>query len=121
MNSCSKGSTPVTQFPLRQSGGLSGTLRLQHLLLVAVPKVLVISPRAQTDVDEEAAHYQATDSLATATRFLDDLRHVFERLVEFPQRRRLLPHFPYSVFYLPSEQRERGKGEIRFLPSLATF
>jgi toxin ParE1/3/4 len=84
-----------------------------------VPKVLVISPRAQVDVDEEAAYYQATDSLATAARFLDDLRHVFERLVEFPHlgtpwptqnrqltglRRRLLPHFPYSVFYLPSKQ-----------------
>jgi toxin ParE1/3/4 len=84
-----------------------------------VPKVLVISPRAQADVDEEAAYYQTTDSLATATRFLDDLRHVFERLVEFPHLgtpwktpnrqlvglwRRLLPNFPYSVFYLSTEE-----------------
>src|SRR6266404_9056548 len=85
MNSCSKGSTPVSQFPLLKSGGLSGTLHLQNLLPNAVPKVLVISPRAQADVDEEAAYYQTTDSLATATRFLDDLRHVFERLIGFPQ------------------------------------
>src|SRR4051812_34295246 len=115
MNSCLKVFTPVSQSLLLQSGGLSGTLRLHNLPPAAVPKVLVISPRAQADVDEEAAYYQTTDSLATATRFLDDLRHVFERLVEFPHlgtpwktsnrqlvglRRRLLPHFPYSVFYL---------------------
>jgi toxin ParE1/3/4 len=83
-----------------------------------VPKELNITPRAQAEVDEEAAHYQATDSLETATRFLDELCQVFERLVAFPHlgtpwpttrpellglRRRLLPHFPYSVFYLPTE------------------
>ena len=83
-----------------------------------MPNALVIRPRAQTDVDAEAAYYHTTDSLLTATRFLEDLRHVFERLVQFPHlgtfwptgnreliglRRRPLPHFPYSVFYLPTE------------------
>lgn len=81
--------------------------------------MLVISPRAQTDVDEEAAYYQTTAGLDTATRFLEDLRHTFERLLEFPHlgtpwpttrrellglRRRVLSQFPYSVFSLPSEQ-----------------
>jgi toxin ParE1/3/4 len=84
-----------------------------------VPKALVIRPRAQADVDAEAAYYHTTDSPLTATRFLEDLRHVFERLVEYPHlgtpwpttsreliglRRRLLIHFPYSVFYLPTAE-----------------
>ena len=82
-----------------------------------MPKALVIRPQAQADVDEQAAYYQATDSISTATRFLEDVRHVFERLVHFPRlgrpwpttnpeltglRRWPLPHLPYSIFYLPT-------------------
>ena len=83
-----------------------------------MPKALVIRPQAQADVDAEAAYYQASDTPLTATRFLEDLRHVFERLLHFPQlgrpwpttnrellglRRWPLPHFPYAVFYLSTD------------------
>ena len=82
-----------------------------------MPRALVIRPQAQADVDEHAAYYQANENLLAATRFLEDTRHVFERLIRFPHigtpwpttnpeldglRRRALPHFPYSVFYLPT-------------------
>jgi len=83
-----------------------------------VPKTLIILPRAEADVDAHALYYQTHDSPAVASRFLDDLRHAFERVLGFPNvgklwpttsrelqglRRWPLPHFPYSIFYLPSE------------------
>lgn len=83
-----------------------------------MPKYLVIRPRAQADMDEEALYYQTGDDPAAAARFLEDLEHAFERVVRFPQigkpwptpnreltglRRLLLSRFPYSVFYLPTE------------------
>ena len=52
-------------------------------------------------------------------RFLDEAETTFTRLRSFPNlgtpwpttrkelvglRRRLIPHFPYSVFYIPSEE-----------------
>ena len=78
---------------------------------------LVRRPAAQRDL-ADAVRYLRTEGGATVShRFLDEVEATFTRLRSFPTlgtswpttrrelvslRRRLIPHFPYSVFYLPS-------------------
>ncbi len=75
---------------------------------------LVITPQAQADIDEYAAHLDDRNPEA-GTRFLHELNHIFDRLITFPAfgqpsstanhpelRRAVLPTFPISVFYQPT-------------------
>src|ERR1051325_2577846 len=79
---------------------------------------LVRRPVARRDLTEAVLYLRAEGGSALSHRFLDELEATFERLCSFPAlgtswpttnpeliglRRRLLPHFPYSVFYLPTE------------------
>jgi toxin ParE1/3/4 len=78
---------------------------------------LIIRPQAQADVDGLVAYLDDQDPGA-GTRFLDDLRNIFDRLVTFPHygplwptrnptlaglRRAISSTFPISVFYLPTK------------------
>jgi len=79
---------------------------------------LVRRPVARRDLTEAVRYWRAEGGSELSHRFLDELEATFERLCSFPAlgtpwptstpellglRRRLLPHFPYSVFYLPTE------------------
>jgi toxin ParE1/3/4 len=79
---------------------------------------LVRRPAAQRDLAEAAAYLVTEGGSALSHRFLDELEAAFRRLCSFPHlgkrwpttnreltgiRRWPLAHFPYSVFYLPTE------------------
>jgi toxin ParE1/3/4 len=81
---------------------------------------LVRRPTAQRDLAEAVRYLRKESGVATSHRFLDEVETTVTRLLSFPNlgtpwpttrrelvgvRRRLIPHFPYSVFYLPSEER----------------
>jgi toxin ParE1/3/4 len=79
---------------------------------------LVRRPAARRDLTEAVRFVRQEGGAAVSHRFLDETEATFTRLRSFPHlgtpwpttrkelaglRRRLIPHFPYSVFYLPSE------------------
>src|SRR5215468_6281058 len=80
---------------------------------------VVRRPAARRDLAEAVRYLRREGGAALSNRFLDEVEVTFMQLCSFPNmgtswptlcpelvglRRRLLPHFPYSVFYLPSEQ-----------------
>jgi toxin ParE1/3/4 len=80
---------------------------------------LVRRPAARRDLAEAVRYLRQEGGAAVSNRFLDEVEATFTQLCSFPNsgtlwpttrpelvglRRRLLPRFPYSVFYLPSEQ-----------------
>jgi len=79
---------------------------------------LVRRPVARRDLAEAVVYFKEEGGSSLSHRFLDELEATFSRLCSFPYigvpwpttnpelaglRRRPLPHFPYSVFYLPTE------------------
>ena len=79
---------------------------------------LVHRPAARRDLASAVSYLRAEGGSSTAHRFVDEVEATFTRLCSFPHlgtpwpttnpeldglRRRTLPHFPYSVFYLPTE------------------
>ena len=79
---------------------------------------LVRRPAAQRDLAEAVAYLVTEGGSAFGHRFLDELEAAFGRLCSFPHLGKLWPttkreltglrrwplaHFPYSVFYLPTE------------------
>jgi toxin ParE1/3/4 len=80
---------------------------------------LVRRPAAQRDLAEAVRYLRKESGAAVSHRFLDEVNATFTRLRSFPNlgtpwpttrrelvglRRRLIPHFPYSVFYLSSDE-----------------
>jgi toxin ParE1/3/4 len=80
---------------------------------------LVRRPAAQRDLADVVRYLRTEGGATVSHRFLDEVEATFTRLRSFPTlgtpwpttrrklvglRRRLLPHFPYSVFYLPREK-----------------
>ena len=78
---------------------------------------LVRRPAARRDLAEAVAYLVTEGGSPLSHRFLDELEATFKRLCSFPHlgtpwpttnpeltglRRRPLPRFPYSVFYLPT-------------------
>lgn len=79
---------------------------------------LVRRPVARRDLAEAVVYLREAGGSSLSHRFLDELEATVSRLCSFPHigvlwptpnreltglRRRPLPHFPYSVFYLPTE------------------
>jgi toxin ParE1/3/4 len=79
---------------------------------------LVRRPVARRDLTEAVRYLREEGGSELSHRFLDELEATLVRLCSFPAlgtawpttnpeliglRRRLLPHFPYSIFYLPTE------------------
>ncbi len=84
-----------------------------------VQRKLVRRPAARRDLADAVLYLRKEDGAAISHRFLDEAEATFTRLCSFPNlgtpwpttrrelvglRRRLLPHFPYSVFYLSTEK-----------------
>ena len=80
---------------------------------------LVRRPAARRDLAEAVRYLRKEGSAAVSHRFLDEVEATCTRLRSCPTlgplwptprreliglRRRLLPHFPYSLFYLPTEE-----------------
>ena len=76
-------------------------------------------PAEQRDLAAAVRYLHTEGGAVVSHRFLDDVDATFTRLRSFPTldapcpttrrklvglRRRFLPHFPYSVFYLPREK-----------------
>lgn len=78
---------------------------------------LVRRPAARRDLANAVSYLRAGGGSSSALRFVDEVEAAFTRLCSFPHlgtlwptakpeleglRRRTLPHFPYSIFYLPT-------------------
>lgn len=74
---------------------------------------LVVPPQSELDIQAAALWYEdQRDGLGV--RFLDELTHVFGRIVQHPRQfprvndsvqRALLRHFPYGVYFLLEDER----------------
>jgi plasmid stabilization system protein ParE len=73
---------------------------------------LVVQPQSELDTQAAAMWYEDQRS-GLGTRFLDELDHVFRRIVDNPRQfphledevqRALLRHFPYGVYFHAEEE-----------------
>ena len=80
---------------------------------------LVRRPAARHDLADAVLYLRREGGAAVSHRFLDETEAPFTRLCSFPNlgtswpttcreliglRGRIIPHFPYSIFYLPTEK-----------------
>lgn len=74
---------------------------------------LIIQPQSELDIQAAAVWYE-DQRPGLGGKFLDELDHVFHRIVENPRQfprqeeavhRALLRHFPYGVYFLIGDER----------------
>ena len=85
---------------------------------------LVVRPSAELDI-QDAADWYEDEEIGLGGQFVDELRHVIQRISELPSqfpdvgrgaRRALLKRFPYAIYFLL-----RGEGDERAVILLAVL